>query len=329
MSPAGFWAILLGILFLIILFAVGYIFDTSLLLPLYAVIFIVIIIIFFVFSIKQYSQFERGIIFRLGKFNRVVGPGWAVVVPGVEQEYQRVDVRVKMMDINSQEVFTQDDIKLSLEGTIYYQITDPEKATLQIDNYGQGLSSLVQSAVRNAIASLTMRQLFGNLDQLNDLLADAIRHMTWKWGIDVPTVQIRTVSPPSEVITAMQQPEIAANLLQAQRFKADAQKIVMEAIGEGGKALDDRSMMYLYLQALKQVGESSSSKIVLPMQFMQGMGGGMGPSVGAGVGMGMGMDMSAAANTPLSQQAVAALGGQQNVQNVIDQIKSKIVQTRQ
>ena len=195
-----------------------------------------------------------------------------------------------------------------MEGTIYYQIVDPEKATLQIDNYGQGLSNLVQSAVRNAIASLTMRQVFGSLDRLNDILADAIRHMTWKWGIDVPSVQLRSVSPSNEVIQAMQQPEIAANLLQAQRFKAEAQKIVMEAIGEGSKSLDDRSIMYLYLQALKQIGESSSSKIVLPMQFMQNAGSMLGGMAG------------------LSTTALASLGGQENVQNVIDKIKEKISQ---
>ncbi len=310
MSPAEFWAVLLGIFILVLFVAFVFVFAPGLVLVMYTVIFFIFLLIFLVFSVKQYSQFERGIIFRLGKFNRVVGPGWVIVVPGFESEYQRVDVRVKMMDISSQEVFTQDDIKLGLEGTIYYQITDPEKATLQIDNYGQGLSNLVQSAVRNAISSFTMRQLFGNLDKLNDVLADSIRHLTWKWGIDVPTVQIRTIAPPDEVITAMQQPEIAANLLQAQRFKADAQKIVMEAVGEGGHALDDRSMMYLYLQALKQMGESSSSKIVLPMQFMQGMG-----ALGGMAG--------------LSAAGLAAIGGQDNVQNVVNQIKTKIAATGQ
>ncbi len=305
MSPGEFWGVLLGIVVLLLLVVFVVVAAPALLPAVYILIFVILLIIFLVFSVKQYSQFERGIIFRLGKFNRVVGPGWVIVVPGFESEYQRVDVRVKMMDISSQEVFTQDDIKLGLEGTIYYQITDPEKATLQIDNYGQGLSNLVQSAIRNAISSFTMRQLFGNLDKLNDVLADSIRHLTWKWGIDVPTVQIRTIAPPDEVITAMQQPEIAANLLQAQRFKADAQKIVMEAVGEGGHALDDRSMMYLYLQALKQMGESSSSKIVLPMQFMQGMG-----ALGGMAG--------------LSAAGLAAIGGQDNVQNVVNQIKTKI-----
>jgi regulator of protease activity HflC (stomatin/prohibitin superfamily) len=309
MSPTGFWAFIIGIAVILLLFLLGQ-FSPVFYLLFLIVLFLVVAVVFFITSVKQYTQFERGIIFRLGKFNRIAGPGWAIVIPFFEQEFQRVDVRVKMMDISSQEVFTQDDIKLALEGTIYYQITDPEKATLQIDNYGQGLSTLVQSAVRNAISAFTMRQLFGNLDRLNDVLADAIRHLTWKWGIDVPTVQIRTIAPPSEVITAMQQPEIAANLLQAQRFKADAQKIVMEAIGEGGKALDDRSIMYLYLQALKQMGESSSSKIVLPMQFMQGLG-----SLGGVAG--------------LSAAGLASIGGQQNVQNIVDQIKTKIAQTQQ
>ncbi|EFD92910.1 MAG: band 7 protein [Candidatus Parvarchaeum acidophilus ARMAN-5] len=308
MSSEEFWFFIIGIIALILLLVMSPIFPDFF--YLFLLIFIIIIaVIFFIAFVKKYSQFERGIIFRLGKFNRVAGPGWAIVMPFFEQEYKKVDVRVKMLDISSQDIFTNDDLKLSLDGTIYYQIIDPEKATLQIDNYGQGLSNLVQSAIRNAIASLSMRQVFSNLDKLNDILEDAIRHMTWKWGIDVPSVQIRSVSPSNEVIQAMQQPEIAANLLQAQRFKAEAQKIVIEAIGEGGKSLDDKSIMYLYLQALKQLGESSSSKIILPMQFMQNSGSMLGGIAG------------------LSTAALASLGGQENVQNVVDKIKEKISQS--
>ncbi len=308
MTPEGFWTFILGIIALVVLFFLSLVIP-DLFYVFLIIFFIILVVLFFITFVKKYSQFERGIIFRLGKFNRIAGPGWAVVIPFFEEEYKKVDVRVKMMDISSQDIFTSDDLKLSLEGTIYYQVVDPEKATLQIDNYGQGLSNLVQSAIRNAIASLTMRQVFGSLDKLNDILTDAIRHTTWKWGIDVPSVQLRTVSPSGEVIQAMQQPEIAANLLQAQRFKAEAQKIVIEAIGEGGKSLDDKSIMYLYLQALKQMGESSSSKIVLPMQFMQNTGSMVGGIAG------------------LSAAALASLGGQENVQNVVDKIKEKISQT--
>ncbi|MCW1294001.1 MAG: SPFH/Band 7/PHB domain protein [Candidatus Parvarchaeota archaeon] len=307
MGPGEFWAFIAAIIAIVVLFFLGMYMQIA-----YALFLILLValiaVLFFVGFVKKYTQFERGVIFRLGKFNRIAGPGWAIVIPFFEQEYKRVDVRVKMMDVQSDEAFTQDDIRLSISGTIYYQIKDPEKATLQIDNYGQGLNTLIQSTIRNTVAGMTMRQVFGNIDRLNDIMTDAIRHATYQWGIDVPMVQLRTVSPPQEVVQAMIQPEISANLLQAQRFKADAQKIVMEAIGEGGKALDDRSIMYLYLQALKQMGESSSSKIVLPMQFFQGLGGMAGGLAG------------------LSTAAIASLGGQQNVQNVIDSIKQKIAE---
>ena len=308
MTPDELLFLMIAAVAIIILFFLGFYFPAAFYLFL-ALLFIVILVLFFATSIKKYSQFERGVIFRMGKFNRIAGPGWAIVWPFFEEEYKRIDVRVKMLDISSDDIFTQDDIKVSLQGTIYYQIKDPEKATLQIDNYAQGLSTLVLSAVRNTIASMTMRQLFGKLDALNDLLADSIRQTVMQWGIGVNTVQIRSISPPVEVVQAMMQPEIAANLLQAQRFKADARKITIEAIGKGGEALDDRSVMYLYLEALRQLGESSSSKIVLPMQFFQGMSGIAGGLAG------------------LSAMALATLGGQQNVQNVIDAIKQKIQQS--
>jgi len=309
MNPNDIWIFIIGIIALVVLFVLGQYFAIAY----YAfviILIIIVLVVFFATSVKMYNKFERGIIFRLGKFNRVAGPGWAIVIPIFEKEYKRVDVRVKMMDLDLKDIFTADDIKLSIEGTLYYQIVDPEKATLQIDNYGQGLNALVQSAIRNIIATFSMRQVFCNIDKLNDMLTDAIRHTTWKWGIDVPTVQLRTIAPPEEVIQAMQQPEIASNMLQAQRFNADARKIVMEAIGEGSKSLDDRSIMYLYLEALKQLGESSSSKILLPTQFFQGFGSGMAGGLAG-----------------LSTAALASLGGEQNVQNVIDAIKKKITET--
>lgn len=305
MTPGEILAFIIAIIIIVILYFIGQFFQLAFYIFLIAL-FIVIIALFFVTSVKMYNQFERGVIFRFGKFNRIAGPGWAVVWPFFEQEYKRVDVRVKMLDLSSNDIFTQDDIRIALQGTIYYQIKDPEKATLQIDNYAQGLSTLILSAIRNTIASMTMRQVFGSLDRLNDILTDSIRQITLQWGIGVNSVQIRSISPPEEVVQAMIQPEIAANLLQAQRFKADARKITIEAIGKGGEALDDKSVMYLYLEALRQMGESSSSKIVLPMQFFQGLSGMAGGLAG------------------LSTAAIAALGGQQNVQNVIDAIKQKI-----
>lgn len=248
--------------------------------------------LFFKFFVKKYDDYERAIIFRMGKFNRIGGPGWAIVVPFFEKEFQRVDIRTKTIDMFLPVAFTSDDLRLKVDGIIFYRIIDPTKALLKIDNYMTGLSNLIKSETRNLIASMSMRDIFAQLDSLNDLLADRIRHATWKWGIDVPMVQVRGVSPPEEIAIAMQQKEIASQYMQAQRFRAEAKKVVIEAIGQGAKKLDDRAIMYLYLKALQEISKGSSTKVVLPMQFMDAMKGGM----GTGIGLGTGIDMSSAIN---------------------------------
>lgn len=242
---------------------------------------LVLIFLFFKFFVKKYNEYERAIIFRMGKFNRIAGPGWAIVIPFFEKEYAKVDVRTKMIDLYIPVAFTSDDLRLKIDGVVYYKIIDPNKAILKIDNYLNGLTNLLISETRNLISSLTMREMFGNLDKLNDMLADRIRHATLRWGIDIPMVQIRSIMPPEEIALAMQKKEIAAQLLQAQKFKAEARKIAIEALGEAAKKLDDRAIMYLYIKALEDISKGSSTKVVFPAQFMNVMKRGFG--LGAGI----------------------------------------------
>lgn len=255
----------------------------------YIVGLLVLIGLFFKFFVKKYDEYERAIIFRMGKFSRIAGPGWSVVIPFFEKEYSKADVRTKMLDLFVPVAFTSDDLRLKLDGIVYYRIVDPNKAMLKIDNYMTGLTNLIISETRNLVSSLSMRQMFSGLSDLNTMLADAIRHETWKWGIDVPMVQLRGITPPEEIAVAMQQKEIESQFMQANKFKAEAQKIVIEAIGEAGKKLDDRSIMYLYLKALEEMSKGSATKIVFPMQFMDVMKGGFGLGTGlnaAGINVG-------------------------------------------
>ena len=263
----------------------------------------VVAMLFFKFFIKKYDEYERAIIFRIGKFNRIAGPGWAFVLPFFEKEFRKVDIRTKTMEMFVTVAFTSDDLRLKIDGVVYYRITDPGKALLKIDNYMTGLGDMMKSEARNLIASMNMRQLFSKLDTLNELLADKIRHATWQWGIDVPMVQIRGIMPPEEVAIAMQEKEIAAQHMQAQRFKAEAKKIVMEAIGAGAKSMDDRAITYLYIKALEEVSKGSATKIILPMQF-SGMMDKIGGGLGTGIGLGEGLDL----------------------QNAVDAVKQKIIE---
>ncbi len=280
--------IILGVA-LILTFVVAYIHFPLFRVGIYLLLLLIIIGTFFKFFIKKYNQNERAIIFRMGKFNRIAGPGWALVIPFFEKEFAKVDVRTKMINIDVPVAFTKDDLRLKLSGVVYYKIVDPNKAILKIDNYMQGLMDLITSQIRNIIASMSMREVFGSLPKLNNILADAIRHATWKWGIDVPMVQLKGVMPPEEIAVAMQQKEIASQFMQAQKFRAEARKVVINAIGDAAKNLDDRAIMYLYIKAIEDISKGSGTKLIFPAQFMNVM------KKGFGVGSGLsaaGIDMN-------------------------------------
>ena len=267
---------------LIVGFIFAYLHSSTFRFGTYLAVLLFVIGIFFKFFIRKYDQYERAIIFRMGKFNRIAGPGWAIVIPFFEKEFARVDVRTKMMSIFIPTAFTSDDLRLKLDGVVYYKIVDPNKAILKIDNYMSGLKNLITSQIRNLISSMSMREVFGKLPKLNDMLADSIRHATWKWGIDVPMVQLRSVTPPEEIAVAMQQKEIASQFMQAEKFRAEARKIAVEALGEAAKSLDDRALTYLYIKALEDISKSSGTKLVFPAEFMSVMKRGFGLGTGLG-----------------------------------------------
>jgi regulator of protease activity HflC (stomatin/prohibitin superfamily) len=255
----------------------------------YAVAAVFFIALFFKFFIKKYDDYERAVIFRLGKFHRIAGPGWSVVIPFFEKEFQKLDVRTSMIDVEIPLVFTKDDLRLKVDSLAYYRVVDPGKAVLQIDNYQKAIQNLLISQIRNVMGNMYMRDLFSKLDNLNDLVKDAIRRDLWRWGIDIPSLQLRSLSPPEEIATAMQQKEIAAQQLQAQRLLAEAKRVMIEAVGEAAKNLDDRAIMYFYIKALEELGKGSATKIIFPAQFLdvlQNLGKNSGAVLaGAGIGL--------------------------------------------
>jgi regulator of protease activity HflC (stomatin/prohibitin superfamily) len=257
--------IIIGIIIgLVFLFMTNIAFQTFV----YIVLGVILLWLFLTYFVKKYDETERAIIFRLGKFSRVAGPGWSLVIPFFEKEFAKVDVRTKMMNLHVPVAFTRDDLRVELAGIVFYQVKNPERAILSVESYHRGVNNIILSETRNAIASLSMRQLFANMDHLNDILKDAVRHATWKWGVDINMIQVKGITPPLEIAVAMQQKEIAAQQLQAQNFKAEAKKVAIEALGDAAKKLDDFSIMYLYLEALKKLGEGKATKMIFPAQFL-------------------------------------------------------------
>ncbi len=255
----------------------------------YILAFFFFLALFYRFFVRKYDEYERAVIFRLGKFHRVAGPGWSVVIPFFEKEFQRIDVRTHMIDINIPLVFTKDDLRLKVDSLAYYRVVDPGKAVLQIDDYKKAIQNLLMSKVRDVMANLDMRDLFSKLDNLNELVRDSVRRDLWRWGIDLPSIQVRSLTPPEEIAEAMEQKEIAAQQLQAQKILAEAKRVMIEVVGEAAKKLDDRALMYFYIKALEELGRGSSTKILFPARFfdvLKGMGKNInGILAGAGIGL--------------------------------------------
>lgn len=229
---------------------------------------ILLIAILLKVSVKKYKEYERGIILFLGKFSRVVGPGWVFLIPFLEREYKRVDIRTKMIQFDIPIAFTKDKAILKIKGVLYYRIRDPKKAVLDVENYANALRDLIVSETRDTVAALSLDEVLSNIYKLNEFLYDRVRHLAWKWGIYVENVQLTSVAPSQKLAEALQSVKIAEQELLAQNFLANARKIVMEAIGDAAKKLDDKALLYLYIQALKELGQSKSVKILFPMRFL-------------------------------------------------------------
>lgn len=230
----------------------------------YSILGLIMLAVLFKLFIKKYDENERGIIFRMGRYNRIGGPGWSIMIPFIEKEFAKIDVRTKMLSLVVNDAFTKDDLKLGLTGYIYYQIMDPTKAVLQIEDYTFGMKNIINSEIRNIINSMYMREVFGKLDNLNNILFEKIRHKVWQWGIDVSMFQIQNIIPPEEIVSAMTEKSVSKELMQAQVFSSEARKTALEAIGNVADSLDDKALSYLYLKALEKINESSQAKIVLP-----------------------------------------------------------------
>lgn len=227
--------------------------------------------LFYTFFVKKYGEHERGVILRMGRFNRIVGPGWAVVVPFFEREMAKIDIRTHQMNLVIPEVFTEREIRLKVSGFAYYKVVDPEKAIFNIEDYRRGLRNLLVGSLRDLISSMNLTQVFANISDINKYIRKMAKMKWQKWGISVPNIQLVKISPPKEVISAMQRQKIAKEEYQAKKLNAEAKKVVIEALGEGAKRLDDTAVMYLYLKALKKIG-GKGTEMILPSGFSQGLG---------------------------------------------------------
>ena len=159
--------------------------------------------IFFIFciliaSIKVISEYERGILFRFGKFARILEPGWHFVLP-IIHTYQKVDIRTKAVDVPEQDAITKDNVSIRINAVLYYKLFNAAKAVIAVEHYQYAVSQLAQTTMRNAVGSVTLDELLSDREKISTDICRIIDEATDPWGIKVENVELKDIKLPEEM----------------------------------------------------------------------------------------------------------------------------------
>jgi len=236
-------------------------------------IFLGLIVLFLVWKydyLLQLKDFERAVIFRLGKVHRVGGPGWAILLPPIET-YYAVDVRTQTIDVKPQNVVTKDQVEVRVDAVIYLKVRkDNEsviKSIVEVQDYRQASQLYVVALIRDAIGTMNLSELISNVEQLNAKMEKGLSNIAHSWGVTIESAKITTMDIPAVVLSAMHDQKAAVQKKLARIEAAEAQKIEIDAVKAAAEQLNEKALAYYYVKALEKVGEGKSTKFIFPMEL--------------------------------------------------------------
>jgi len=217
-------------------------------------------------TIKILKEYERGVIFFLGRFQKVKGPGLIILVPGV-QKMTKVDLRVIVMDVPTQDVISRDNVSVKVNAVIYFRIVDPEKAVIRVANVFEATSQLSQTTLRSVLGQHELDDMLAERDKLNADIQNLLDQRTDNWGIKVANVEIKHVDLDESMIRAIAQQAEAERARRAKVINAEGEKQAATMLSEAAKILasEEQSLQLRYLQTLKEISNERTNTIVFPM----------------------------------------------------------------
>jgi len=238
----------------------------------------VLVLFFFLLisSIRIINQYQRGVLFTFGKFSRVQKPGWRLVWP-IIQSMQKVDVRVKAVDVPHQEAITKDNIPVSINAVIYYRVESAEKAILEVENYYWAMSQMAQTTMRNVVGSVTLDELLQNRDAISQKIREIIDSASDPWGVDVNSVELKDVIIPNDLKRTISKEAEAEREKRAVIIKAEGDKIAAKNLAEAAHMLSTQpgAMHLRTLQTINDLSSDQSNTTVwmVPTEVLEAMKG--------------------------------------------------------
>ena len=173
-------------------------------------------------SIRQISEYERGVLFTFGKFTKVLKPGWRIILP-IVQSFRKVDIRTKAVDVPEQDAISKDNVTVRINAVIYYKVQDASKAILAVENFYFAVGQLAQTTMRNAVGSVTLDELLSEREKVSEGICKVIDQATDPWGIKVENVELKDIKLPEEM------QRVIAKVAEAEREK---EAVITKSVGE-------------------------------------------------------------------------------------------------
>ena len=217
-------------------------------------------------AIKILKEYERGVVFLLGRFQKVKGPGLIILIPGI-QKMTRVDLRVVVLDVPTQDVISRDNVSVKVNAVIYFRVVDPEKAIIRVENFYEATSQLSQTTLRSVLGQHELDDMLAERDKLNDDIQTLLDQRTDNWGIKVANVEIKHVDLDESMIRAIAQQAEAERARRAKVINAEGEKQAAKALAEAAHTLSQEklALQLRYLQTLKEISSEKTNTIVFPL----------------------------------------------------------------
>ena len=232
---------------------------------------LIILLIIILKSIVQVNEYERGIKFSFGKFNKTMNPGWNFVIP-IFQSYKKVDIRTKAVDVPEQDAITKDNVSVRINAVIYYKIFDASKAILEVENFYYAVSQLAQTTMRNVVGSVSLDELLAEREKLSESICKIIDEATDPWGIKVENVELKDVSLPEEMKRVIARAAEAERERAAVITKAQGEVEAAKNLAEAANTMASTPVA-LHLRTLSTISDISSDQsntilMCLPMEIL-------------------------------------------------------------
>lgn len=227
-------------------------------------------------SLKQINQYERGVMFTMGRFSGLKNAGWRIVIP-VFQKMIKIDTRTKAVDVPDQEAITKDNIPVKINAVIYYRVADAGKAVLEVENFFWAMSQMAQTTMRNAVGEVTLDELLQNRDKISGNIQKVIDVASDPWGIKVESVELKDVVIPEDLKRTISKEAEAEREKRAVIIKAEGDKIAAENLALAAKKLatEPGAMHLRTLQTVNDLSSDQSNTTIwmLPVEIMEAMKG--------------------------------------------------------